>query len=455
MKINQTVEVKIEKMLYEGKALARFENFPIFIDNACTNDVLKVKIEKINKNYAIASIVEIITPSKYRVMPVCSMHNVCGSCNWQYINYDRQLVEKQNIVCETIKHIAGIELNVNKTVKSPKTTEYRCKIQYPIAETKVSKRILAGYYKKNSHELINIKYCPMQDKHISEILDFIRAEAQKLKISAYDEKSHKGILRHVIFRESSDFKSILVIFVINSNNVTKEIKKLAEIIKSAFNKIVGVCANFNTKKSNVIMGDKTVSITGDDYYIEDLSGIRYKVSANSFFQVNPYCAELIFNEVKSFIELTTNNKPTILDAYSGVSSFGIWLSPIAKKVISIEEVPQATQNAEINKEMNNVTNLEIMTGDASVNFEKLITIGTKFDISLIDPPRKGCSEGALNNLVQLTENYIIYVSCNVSTLARDMKKLNELRFEPIIVKPFDMFPNTYHIETMAVFKRKR
>ena len=455
MQINDILEVKIEKMLYEGKALARVENFPIFIENACTDDILKVKIEKVNKNYAIASIVEIIKPSEYRITPLCSMHNVCGSCNWQYIKYDRQLIEKQNIVYETIKHIAGMELSVNQTVKSPKTTEYRCKIQYPVSQTKVSKRILAGYYKKNSHELINIKYCPMQDKRISEMLEFIRVEAQKLNIAAYDEKSHKGLLRHIIFRESSDFKSVLVIFVINSNKIANEIKKLAEITASNFKEIVGVCANFNTKKSNVIMGSETTEITGDDYYIENLSGNQYKVSANSFFQVNPYCAELIFNETKKFIEATFKDKPTVLDAYSGVSSFGIWVSPVAKKVISIEEVEQATQNAKYNKKLNNVTNLEIMTGDAAINFEKLISNGTKFDVSLIDPPRKGCSEESLNYAMKLTKDTIIYVSCNPATLARDLKYLISNGCKVEYIQPFDMFPHTYHVECVAIIKNHK
>lgn len=455
MQINDIFEVKTEKMLYEGKALARIDNFPVFIENACTDDVLKIRITKVNKNYAEGLTEEIIKPSSYRVTPICSLHNVCGSCNWQYMEYGRQTEEKRNIVAETIKHITGDDIEINKTVQSPKISEYRCKVQYPVSQTKVSKRILAGYYKKNSHELINVKYCPMQDKKISEILERIREEAQKLNISAYDEKKHKGLLRHIIFRESSDFKNILIVFVINSLIIPREINKLAKITSKEFPEICGICANFNTKRTNVITGETTKILTGNDFYFENLSGTKYKISANSFFQVNPYCAELIFNAVKDFVTDNFKTKPDILDAYSGVSSFGIKLSPVANKVVCVEEVKQATDNAKENMILNNVNNMEILTGDAAENFAKLVQNNVKFDICLTDPPRKGCSEEAINNLVKLSKDYIVYVSCNVSTLARDMKKLKEYGFETVSVTPFDMFPNTYHIETMAIFKRNK
>ena len=453
MQINNEYTVKIEKMLYEGKSLARVNDFPIFIEGGCPDDVLKIKIVKLNKNYAIAEIIDIIEPSKNRIKPICPIFNVCGSCNWQHIDYKTQLEQKLKIANETIKNITRKEFVVSNIISSPKTAEYRCKVQYPVSQTKVSKRILAGYYKRNTHELINIKYCPMQSNQINQISEDLKLILQENNIAAYDEKKHIGLLRHIIFRQASFDGKILLILVINSKKIPVEFKKIANSIILKYPQIVGVCVNFNDKKSNVILGRETKLIQGQDYFIEKLDNITYKVSANSFFQVNPLCAKEIFNRVKSLISEKIN-KPIILDAYSGVSSFGIWLSDIAQKVVCVEEVETATKDAEDNLILNNIKNIEIFNGDANENFKKFINDGYKFDVSVIDPPRKGCGEDAIKTLVQLTKKYIVYVSCNVATFARDMNYLSEQGFEPVSIELADMFPHTYHIETIALFERK-
>ncbi len=453
MQINDILLVNIEKMIFGGAGLARVDGVPVFIENSCPDDVLKVKITKINKKYANAEVVEIVKPSNKRVEPICSLHNVCGSCNWQHISYDEQLNQKENIVKETIKNITGKDYLIEQIIPSPLQKEYRCKVQYPVSQTKISKRILSGYYKNNSHELINIKFCPMNKPIICEITEFLKQAAQELQISGYDEKSHKGLLRHFVFRQSSDEKQILLILVINDNQICTKLKKLADIVIKKYPQIVGVCANFNTQKTNVILGKTTKTIVGNDYYTEYLSEKVYKVSSNSFFQVNPYCASLIFDKVKELISNNTSN-PTILDAYAGVSSFGIWMSDIASKVICIEEAVSSTKDAIDNVKLNNLSNVEIINGDAAVEFKKLIDNNVKFDVCLVDPPRKGCTEESIKNLVSLSKDYIAYVSCNVSTLARDISLLEKYNYYPVYIQPADMFPNTYHIETICLFKRR-
>ncbi len=446
--------VKVEKMLYEGSGLARIDNLPVFIEGACPGDLLNVKITKINKNYLTAQIVDIVEPSKNRVKPFCPLHNVCGSCSWQHIEYSEQLKQKKNIVYETLKHITGKDFEINDTIPSPKTKHFRCKVQYPVSQTKVSKRILSGYYKTNSHELINIKYCPIQPNIINDINEFLKSEAQKLNISGYDEKKHFGLLKHIIYRISSNEKYILVILVLNSDNTNKDIRELAEILRFKYPQITGVCANFNPKKTNVIMSDKTQIISGSDFYIEELEGIKYKVSANSFFQVNPLSAVNIFNKVKELLSQKLTN-PVVLDVYSGVSSIGIWLSSITSKVICVEEVKSAADDAKENIKLNKLTNIEVINSDAAITFAQFIKNGVKFDAAVIDPPRKGSTEAALNDLVHLTNKYIVYVSCNPSTLARDMNILIKNSFEPIYIQPVDMFPHTYHIETIVLFEKQK
>ncbi len=452
MNISDEYTVKIEKLINEGAGIARIDGVPVFIENSCPNDVLKIKITKKNKNYYIGEIIEIIEKTNYRVNPVCALSKICGSCNWLHIDYSEQLKQKKNIVYETIKNISGIDINVSETLPSDKITEYRCKVQIPIQQTKVSKRILSGYYKRNSHELINIKYCPMQPKIINEIAEYIKTTAQEFGISGYDEKNNSGLLRHIIFRISSDEKNLLIIFVLNSDVVPAKLKKLSEDLISKYPIIKGICANFNTLKTNVILGNNTQTILGQDYYIEQLDDMKYKISANSFFQINPLCAKKIFNKVKSIITDKCEN-PVILDAYSGVSSFGIWLSSIAKEVISVEESKSSTNDAIENIKLNNINNLKIINGDAAKEFNNLISQNIKFDVSLVDPPRKGCSEQSIEFLNKLTKKYIVYISCNPATLARDIKLLLKHSFKPIYIQPVDMFPNTYHIETIALLER--
>ncbi len=454
MNIGDEYTVKIEKMLYGGQGLGKIDNIPVFINNVLPDETAKIKINKINKSYLEAELIEIKEPSKFRIKPECTFSKICGSCDWQYIDYNEQLNQKKLIVKDVLKKIADIDINIVNIINSPKIKEYRCKVQLPFSQTKVSKRLLSGYYKKNSHELINIKYCPMQPDIINHINEYLKDEAQKLNIEGYDETRHKGLIRHVIYRISSDLSQILLVFVINSNVIDKNLKKLSYLLKEKYPQITGVCANFNTQKTNVITGKHTEIITGQNFYIETLDEKKYKVSASSFFQVNPYCAKLIFNRVKELIKERIK-QPSILDAYSGVSSFGIWLSDTAKDVTCIEEVQSASNDAIENVKLNGISNIKIINGDAAKEFEKLLKNGVKFDISVTDPPRKGCSPQSTEYLSKLTSKYIIYVSCNPATLARDIKLLKEKGFEPEYIETADMFPNTYHIECIAVLKKNK
>lgn len=452
MNIKDEIIVKVEKMLYEGQGLARVDSFPLFIDNACVGDKLRVEITHLKKNYGYAQVIEILEPSEHRVKPFCGLHNVCGGCQWQFIDYKEQLNQKQNIVAETIKKFTGQDVDVLPVIASPVQQEYRHKVQYPIGQTKVSKRLLAGYYKKNTHELINIKHCPIQPKVIDTLIEGIKEKAQELNINAYNEKKHTGLLRHVAFKHSKANGKTLVTFVINNDEVVDSIDNLATYVYKNFDDISGVCVNFNQVKGNVIFGKTTKCLIGDDFYEEKLNSKVFKISANSFFQVNPYSAEKIFDTVKDMVQKNCSN-PSVLDAYSGVSSFGIWLSDISKKVVCVEEVVSASEDANTNKFLNNAQNVEIVNGDASKIFEKLVEDNQKFDAIILDPPRKGCSKEALDYVITLAENIIIYVSCNPTTLARDLKYLHENGFKTEYIQPVDMFPHTYHIESIALIKK--
>lgn len=450
MKVLDEITVKVEKLSNLGFGIAKPDGFTVFIDKACPEDTLKVKITKLNKKWAEAKIVEIIEPSPYRVEAKCPLQNVCGGCQLQFIDYKYQLELKKEIVEDAIKSISNLDIEIKAPIPSPENYHYRHKVQYPIAQTKVSEKILAGYYKPKSHEIINIKYCPIQPKICDNIIEYIRSSAVKNEITGYNEKKHKGDLRHVVLRISADTGKVLVTLVVNATKVFPKLKTFAEKIYEKFEEIDGVCVNFNSKKTNVILGAKTELIAGKGFITEKLSDKTFKIGPKTFFQINPKSAENIFKFVKNYIKNNFEN-PTVLDAYAGIASFGICISDICKKVVSVEENSDAIELAREVLEQNKIDNVELQNMDTQDFCEKeLKEKFRRYDAIILDPPRKGCSQESLEYALKLCKGKIIYVSCNPATLARDLKYLTEKGATVEYIQPFDMFCHTYHIENVAI-----
>jgi len=449
--VGEKYTLKAEKLINGGMAIARAENFPVFIEKACPDDLLEIMITKVNKSYAFGQILKIIKPSEHRIKPVCYLHNVCGGCGLQHIEYHEQLRQKQNIVRETIKKITGEDIDVYPVKYPENIFHYRHKVQYPVSQTKVSKRIIAGYFKKGTHEAINIKCCPVQPEITDEITEFIREKAVELNISGYNEKKHKGLLRHINFRISAYSGEVLLTFVLNTENVPQNVRELSQLLYKKY-KIKGITANFNTQKTNVITGNINETIIGNDSVTEVINGIKYNISGSSFFQINPESAEIIFNTAKEMIKQNVGN-PDILDAYSGVSAFGLQMHDIANEILCVEENLSATNDAKKNIELNNVKNCRVINGKAFEIFEKLTKENKKFDVVLLDPPRKGCGKEALDRVINLTKKCIVYVSCNPSSLASDIKYLHENSFRTKYIQPVDMFCHTPHIECVTLIER--
>lgn len=478
MKVLDEIIVEVEKLSNLGFGIARLNELGglvVFIENACPGDKAKVKITKLTKNYANAQIIEIIEPSEHRVEPFCAMQKVCGGCQLQFIDYDYQLQLKKEIIEDAMRTIGGgIDVEIKDPIQSPEIKNYRHKVQYPIAQTKVSKRILAGYFKPKSHEIVNIKHCPIQPEICDTIIEFIRNSAFDYAISGYNEKKHAGDLRHVVLRVSKATGKILVTLVVNSKKTFEKLTDFAQNIYDNFKEVSGVCVNFNPKQTNVIMGQETELIAGKEFVKERILDKTFRIGPNTFFQINPKSAENIFSYVKEYIssnfagkclsdldEKTTDKTglPIVLDAYAGVTSFGITISDVSRKVVSVEENKEAVALASEIIELNEIKNVELHNMEAQKFFEKeLNTKKRRFDVVILDPPRKGCSEESLNYALQLCKkdspSKIIYVSCNPATLARDLKYLTSKGAKVESIQPFDMFCHTYHIESVAVINIK-
>ena len=503
MNKNEIIELNIEKLTYGGEGLGRFEGMTVFAPDTVAGDHVKAEIISVKKNFANAVVTEIITPSEHRTKPFCPLANACGGCQWQHINYEEQLRAKKKIIEECMQKIAGIEVPVNDVIRSDEVKEYRCKVQYPVQQTKISKRFLAGYYRKNTHDIVNIKFCPIQPRIIDKIAEFLRKKAQELDLTAYNEKNKKGLIRHFVFRYSQTNKDLLLTIVINDKESNDIIEELCTAVKNEFPDISGVLLNFNTNRSNVILGKETELIEGKDYIEEVLDEKIFHISAESFFQVNPLTAQKMFSEVRKIVEdrLTTDtisnchcekarsadeaiqtplnnewiassqaprNDVSILDIYAGSGSFSMFLSDLASNITAVEESESSINDGLENLKRNNIENITFVQGNADEVLKKMtggeqerenedeepiIVEPQTFDIVILDPPRRGCSESVIESVKKLATKYIIYISCNPSTLARDVKLLSD-DFIPEFIQPVDMFCHTYHVESILVLTKK-
>lgn len=441
---NDELIVKIEKFSNLGTGIAKVDGQVVFVENACPEDKVKIKLTKVNKNYATAKVLEVITPSQYRIEPFCPLQKVCGACQMQFIDYTYQLKLKKQIVEDAMKTIGHIETPINEPIPSPQTKNYRQKIQYPVSQKKEG-RIIAGYFKPQTHEIVNIKYCPIQPEICDDIIEFIRENAPKYGLTGFNEKKHIGDLRHIVIRCSADNKKCLITLVINATKTFEHLNTFTKTIFENFEQVTGVCINFNSQKTNVILGKSTICACGQDFVEEKIINKTFKIGADTFFQINPKSAENIFKYVKD--EVAKLKNPTVLDAYAGIATFGIIVSDVAEKVVSVEENSASIKKAEEVLKENNITNIELFTQDTT---KYLKSIKRKFDITILDPPRKGCTQEALDEALSHTKQKIIYVSCNPATLARDLKHLVEKGCKVESIQPFDMFCHTYHIENVAI-----
>lgn len=453
MKKNDDIKLDITAMTGEGVGIARYDGMAVFVPQTAVGDTVLAHIIKVKKSYAIAKLLDVILPSKDRTQVDCNVFSKCGGCAFRHISYNAEKKVKYNNVKDAMLRIGGIDKTPNDIISLEQTKAYRNKAQYPISQS--DNGISYGFFAKHSHRVIECDNCLLQPKIFGQIMMDIKKWADNFGISAYDEKTKSGILRHVLIRLGEETNQIMVVPVINADELPYA-TELVEILKARLNdSLYSLQYNVNKVDTNVILGEKTVLVYGKTYITDKICGVELKISANSFYQVNKKAAEVLYSKAASYIE---NDDRVIIDLFCGIGSIGLSLLSQCcennRKLYGVEIVEQAVLDANCNSKENGFLNCEFICADATGAAEKLNKQKIKPDVVVVDPPRKGCDAELIETISKgFAPKKLIYISCDPATLARDSKLLCENGYALKEYTPVDLFPKTAHVETVALFEK--
>ncbi len=455
----ETIELSVEKVVYGGRGLAHLNNVAIFVANTVPGDRVIAKVVKTKKNFAEARILEVIEASPHRIIAPCPYSDFCGGCTWQCIEYEKQLEYKHALVMELLNHIGmATDFTMHPPLASPQIFEYRNKMEFSFSdrrwllpkereEKKDNNSFALGLHVPGTFDkIIDIEGCLLQKEEGNEILREAKRYIRESGIPVYGLKTHQGFWRYLMLRHSYFFDEWMV-NIITSEKRDAPIQLLASILKDRFNEIATIVNNINTRKGGTAVGEWERVFTGEGHIKDKIGTLTFEISANSFFQTNTSMAERLYQSVKDFASLT--GKETIFDLYSGIGTMSIFLASQAARIIGVDISNAAIADAKRNCQLNGIDNCEFVCGDVKM-FLSEFTIQP--DVLIADPPRVGMQRGVIDRILRLLPKRIIYISCNPSTLARDVALLKE-GYTLEEVQPIDLFPNTYHIESVARLER--
>ena len=439
---------------YEGEGIAKIDNkYPIFIEGVLKGEKVKVRIVKVNKNFAYGKLIEVLEPSRERVNPPCAIYKRCGGCKLQHASYKAQLDFKWDRVKDCVSKIGKLDPTIVKyPLGMEKPWRYRNKVQLPIGL--INGEVKIGFFAPRSHDIIDMESCLIQDEIGDKVVKLTREWIEKFNIRPYNvdgEYDEKGIVRHIMIRRGFTTNEVMVVLVTNGENLPHK-EEFVDLMVKNIPGIKSVIQNINSKKTNVILGLESKTLWGEDTISDYIGDFRFNISPLSFFQVNPIQTEVLYGKALEYANLTGNEE--VFDAYCGTGTITLFLSQKAKKVYGVEIIPQAIDNAWINAKENKVENVEFFVGESEVVIPELINKGVKADVIVVDPPRKGCDKKLLDAITNIDAKKIVYVSCDPSTLGRDLKVLEENGYKTLEVQPVDMFPHTAHIENVALLVKK-
>lgn len=447
MKKNDIIDLEITSLTSEGSGIGRYDGMAVFVPFTAVGDVISCRILKVLKSYAYGKIESIITPSPSRIVNDCLVFGRCGGCVYRHISYSAELAAKEQIVRDAFERIGGLNPEFLPICGSEHIDGYRNKLQMPLAKAD-NGEIMSGFFSERSHHVVPVEHCRLQFERFSEIVAFIKEQLKALKISVYNEQENQGVMRHIFLRRGHYSGEVCAVLV--ARRKTPEMAKLAAALTKRFPEITGVVLNVNPDRTNVILGEREVLLSGKAEIADTMCGVSVEISPKSFYQVNTPAAEKLYGQAAEFVQ---PRGKTILDLYCGAGTIGLSMANEAKKIIGAEIVPEAVENAKRNALNSGFDNAEFICADASRAAEKLAEKGLSPDVIMLDPPRKGCGEETLRACVKMNPERIVMISCNPATASRDCKFLAENGYAVERVRAFDLFPRTRHVECVVLMSR--
>lgn len=441
---NQEHTVTIEGYGEGGMGVARIDGRVVFVHGALRGEKCRVLILKTLKSVAFAKVLEVIEPSSERITPDCPYFPRCGGCTYRHIRYEEELRLKKQRVQDNLSRIGGSDVTVEEILGAQDTLRYRNKAQYP-----VSKDGAVGFYRARTHEVIECEHCLLVRPEADAAAEALREYMQSCRVAGYDEKTGRGLVRHLYIRSNAAGESLICVLV-NGDKLPKE-DRLVTLLRDACPKCTGIVLGTNTKKGNVILGDRYRTLWGSDRLEDTLCGKTFRLSVPSFYQVNRVQAERLYAKAIEFAGLT--GQETVLDLYCGAGTITLALSDHAKKVLGAEIVPEAIDDARENAARNGVKNAEFFCGDASDVAKKLARENLRPDVITVDPPRKGLAADVVESIAEMQPGRVVYVSCDSATMARDVKRLADLGYTAQRACAVDMFPRADHVETVCLLSK--
>lgn len=447
---NDYIDVVFEDITHDGAGVAKVDGYPLFVPNGLPGEKAKIKVIKTGKGYGIGRLIELYEKSPYRVdIPSGEKHKY-GGCQLEHISYEGQLKYKENQVRQVLTRIGKLEdVIIHPILGMEEPFHYRNKAQVPVGEK--DGKLIAGFFKPRSHEIVDTDESLIQLPEINEAVQVVKEICSELGISAYQEETHKGVLRHIMARYGKQTEELMVVIITRTADLPQK-NKLVEKMVARLPKLKSIVHNVNSKRTNVIMGEKTSVLWGNEVIYDYIGDVRFAISALSFYQVNPVQTKVLYDKALEYANLS--GEENVIDAYCGIGTISLFLAQKARKVFGVEVVTEAIEDAKRNADLNGITNAEFAAGEAEVVIPKWYKEGNTADVLVVDPPRKGCDEALLQTIIEMKPKKVVYVSCNPGTLARDLRILEDGGYNTVEVQPVDMFPMTTHVECCAWLERK-
>jgi 23S rRNA (uracil1939-C5)-methyltransferase len=469
---------------HEGQGVGRVNGFTLFIHGALPGERVQARVVHVKKQYGFAELQEIVDPSEERREAPCAVYDRCGGCQLQHLDYAAQLRWKRQLVADQLERIGKLKVAgfggaeggegrgggvgvgevvsgepmdtipsaqeavvVHPTLGMSDPWRYRNKVQVPIGEQEGG--LVGGFYAQGTHDIIDMDTCLIQHEQGDVVVRQVKRIAQGFGIRAYDETTHTGLLRHVVVRVGYRTGEVMVVLVTNGERIPYA-AEFIEAIREDIPGVTSICQSINTKRTNVIFGDRTEVLWGRDVIYDLIGNIRFAISARSFFQVNPTQTEVLYGKALEYAGLS--GEETVIDAYCGIGTISLFLAQKAKKVYGVEIVPEAIDDARANATLNGISNVDFAVGKAEELIPQWREQGIVADVIVVDPPRKGCDPALLATIAAMRPKRVVYVSCNPATLARDLAILEDGGFRTVEVQPVDMFPHTVHVECVVLLE---